>query len=123
MDSIAHANNYSLRDRFLELIDNFSDDTKLALIGDSEGIKNFVKQLVDTRNYLAHYDSEGKSHLLTSIDEKFYGIQRLKAIVTMILFIELDMEEDFVLSKIKDSQKFSYSLFKAKKILNSKFPI
>lgn len=119
MESIAHANDYSLKMRLLELINSFSDNTKLALIGDTQDVKKFIKQLVDTRNYLAHYDPERKPNLLVNIDERFYGIQRLKAIVTMILFIDLGMDEEFVINKIKDSQHFSYSLAKAKEILNS----
>lgn len=119
MQSINHANDYSLKMRLTELLASFSGNTISILIGNSEDLETFVKQLVDTRNYLAHYDAERKPNLLTTVDEQFYGIQRLKAIVTMILFKDLGLEEDFVLKKIRNSSHFSYSLKKAKEFLNN----
>lgn len=119
MDSIGQANNYSLKMRLADLFAKFSDESTLTLIGNSNDVKTFIKQLVDTRNYLAHYDDKRKPNLLTTVDEQFYGIQRLKAIVTMMLFIDLGLDEDFVINKIKSSSHFSYSLAKAKEFLNN----
>ncbi|WP_269078921.1 HEPN domain-containing protein [Planococcus halocryophilus] len=118
MESIGRSNEFSLKMRLAELINDFSGETQKELIGDENDVKKFIKQLVDTRNYLAHYDADRKPNLLTTIDEKFYGIQRLKALVTLILFVELGMSEEFVMKKIKSSKHFSYSIAKAKELLN-----
>lgn len=119
MQLLGHANDFTLGNRLNEIIDSFSKETKESLIGTSDDIKVFIKQLVDTRNFLAHYDENRKPYLIKGIDERYYAIKRLEAIVTLLLLKEAGLEEGKVLEKVKNSMHYSYNLKKAKELLNN----
>lgn len=118
MQSVSHANDFSLGSRLDEIINTFSIETKESLIGTPEEIKIFIRQLVDTRNFLAHYDENRKPHLIKGIDERYYAIKRLEAIITLLLLKETGLDEETVLHKMKDNVHYSHNLIMAKKILN-----
>ncbi|MFS0646844.1 HEPN domain-containing protein [Siminovitchia sp. 179-K 8D1 HS] len=117
---LKHGNEYSLSKRLRELINqNLLPESKTYLFGNSDNRGTFVQQLVDTRNFLTHYDESDKKNIL-NYDEIFYAIYRLKALITLILFKEIGLNEILILSKIKESKKFRSILPEAKEILNSK---
>ncbi|MBK5444163.1 HEPN domain-containing protein [Peribacillus sp. TH24] len=118
INMFAHGNEFSLANRIEELMENLDEDTKIRFIGDSDEVKRFIRQLVQTRNYLTHYDSNNKKNLLKTDDEKFFAIKRLMAITTLILFKEIGLKESFILEKVSNSKQYSYVLTEAKKVLN-----
>mgnify|MGYP007039430566 CR=1 FL=1 len=117
-DMMAYGNEYSLNNRLVEIINSFNDSTKSILIGNEEEVLQFVRQLVETRNYLTHYDANKKKHLLTDNEEKFFAIQRLKIIATIILFKEIGISEEVIVGRIIEGKKYQYSVGKAKELLN-----
>lgn len=117
-DMLAFGNEYSLAMRLQELINNFEAETKERLIGDSDAVKKFVRQIVDTRNYLTHFDKNKKKNVLEETDEKFLAIKRLIAITTVILFKEIGINESLIVNKVCDSKQYSFVLSKAMKVLN-----
>ena len=114
---LRHGNEYSLNKRLRELINLLNPETKSYLFGNSDNRAKFIQQLVDTRNYLTHYDVSDKKNILKG-SEIFYAIQRLKALATILLFKEIGIDEKLILTKIQDSKQYSYSITEAKKLLN-----
>lgn len=115
---LGYGNEVSLSRRIKEILGSMGEDVTEYIIGEKPKQKKFTQQLVDTRNYLTHFDKRKKANLLESFDELFYATQRLKAIQTVILYRELGIEESWVFDKIKHTNQFSWHLPKAKKILN-----
>lgn len=115
---LGYGNEVSLSKRIKELLGNMGEDIKEYIIGEKPKQKKFIQQLVDTRNYLTHFDKGKKANLLESFDELFYATQRLKALQIVIMYKELGIEENFVFDKIKNTNQFSWHLPKAKKVLN-----
>lgn len=113
---LEHGNEYSLSKRLRGIINSLNSESKTYLIGNSDNRGKFVQQLVDTRNYLTHFDKGKKKNILESADELFYTIQRLKALTTLLIFIQIGIKEDTALSSIKE--QYMYSINKAKEILN-----
>lgn len=117
-DKVNYGNEYPLAMRVREIISNFQGTTRNILIGTEEETNKFVRQLVDTRNYLTHYDSDKKKHILHEPMQKYYAIQRLRAIATLILFLEIGLDEELMVAKISGSKQYSHNLTKAKEVLN-----
>ena len=115
---LLHGNEYSLSKRLREIINSLDSETKAYLFGNSKKKDKFIQQLVDTRNYRTHYDEAEKKHIIKDHKMLYFAIQRLKAIITIILFKELGVPEDILLKKIKQSKQFSYTIGKAKKIFS-----
>src|SRR5699024_186469 len=118
MGMLQHGNEYSLSKRIRELINkNLDAETKSYLFGNSNNRSKFIQQIVDTRNFLTHYDQSGKKNVLVGI-EIYYAVQRLKALTTVIIFKEICMEEGTILRKIQDNKKSAYAINKSRKLLN-----
>ncbi|MEC1011539.1 ApeA N-terminal domain 1-containing protein [Bacillus altitudinis] len=117
-DKLNYGNEYSLSMRIKEIINSFQEASRNLFIGSEEHIDNFVRQLVDTRNYLTHYDSDKKKNILHDSMDKYFAIQRLRAIATLLLYLEIGLDEELMVSKICESKQFSYGLSKAKLALN-----
>jgi hypothetical protein len=117
-DMMAFGNEFSLYNRLLELISVFEEETRIKLIGNEDEINKFIRQLVDTRNYLTHFDVSKKKNLIEGNEEKYFAMQRLLAITAMLLFKEIGIEESVIREKIMESKHFSFSLAKAKEILS-----
>lgn len=117
-DKVNYGNEFSLAMRVKEIISNFQETSRSLLIGTEEENNTFIRQLVDTRNYLTHYDSDKKKHILHEPMQKYYAIQRLRAIATLLLFLEVGLDEELMADKISRSKQYSINLAKAKQILN-----
>ncbi|WP_425203927.1 HEPN domain-containing protein [Priestia megaterium] len=115
---LSHGNEYSLSKRLREIISSLEPETKAYLFGNSKNRDRFVQQLVDTRNFLTHYDKTEKKNLLEKSDEKFYALQRLRTLVTLILFKEIGVEESSIRDKIAQSRKYQSVISGAKAVLN-----
>ena len=66
---LKYANEVSLRTRLKRLIHPFQD-----LFGTSSEVKLLVRDIVDVRNYLTHYDKAGETRAKHIIDHELYDI-------------------------------------------------
>jgi len=118
--SLQHGNEFTLKNRLIELIDNISADSKQLIFGEStsnQKINKFLQKLVSTRNYFTHYDEKGKKNIIES-DKRFFAIKRLNALLTILLFKDLGVEEHVILSKIQENNQFKNFLSQANNIFN-----
>ncbi|EKN67070.1 hypothetical protein BABA_13135 [Neobacillus bataviensis LMG 21833] len=117
-NKVDYGNEYSLSMRIEEILYGFHESTRNLLVGTENDINKFIRQLVETRNYLTHYDSDKKKHILMEPIDKYFAIQRLRAIATLILFKEVGLDETIMIDKICNSNQYSFGLREAKKVLN-----
>lgn len=115
MGSVRYGNELSLRHRLVQLTDSLSLDSRELIFGDEKKVKNFIQKLVATRNYLTHYDQNGKSNIIES-EERLYAIQRLKAFMTILLFKELGIEEEDIVKRFNEDYRMKYQLLRAKSV-------
>ena len=66
---LEYANEISLRSRLKQLIHPFRD-----LFGTSSEIDSLIRNVVDVRNYLTHYDEAGEKKAKHIIDHDLYGL-------------------------------------------------
>lgn len=115
---LLHGNEYSLSKRLREIFKYLDPDTKSKMFGNSDNRNRFIQQVVDTRNYLTHYDMGNKQNVLEEAEELYLTVQRLKALSTLIIFTEIGITEKLIFNKIMENQKYSSALVNAKKVLN-----
>lgn len=90
-DSLKFANEYSLRKRIKELLQNLSQGTLEALkISD---IPITAELIVKTRNYLTHFDDESKTSLAGDIVGMHYMNERLTALLFILILKRLGLDE------------------------------
>ncbi len=88
---LEYANEISLRNRIKEIIEPFKE-----FVGSSAKRKKLIGQIVDTRNYLTHYNEDLKGRAvccngLSSLNDKMEGLLEL-AILQEIGFIEEEIK-------------------------------
>lgn len=105
---IKYGNEYSLRKRFGELLQTLDEKT-LSVLSPSEDY--FTGVIVDTRNYLTHYDDELKDTSLKGAD-LYWANQRLRIFITILLLKEIDIEENVILNSMRENNKISQILNK-----------
>src|SRR5699024_3957673 len=84
---LKHLNEYSLNKRLKDIIRNLNDDTITFLFGSRKKGKHFAYRLVNSRNFLAHYDEEGNEYRYKDI-ELHYASNILEILSTLKLFTE-----------------------------------
>ena len=90
---LKYANEPSLRRRIRHMVAPFED-----LFGAESGSKAFVNQVVNTRNYLTHYDDTIKDEAATE-PQKLLGLHRkLEALLQLHLLQLLGLERDQIRS-------------------------
>jgi hypothetical protein len=88
-----------LRKRLRELLCSLEDETT-KLIADSPG--KFAEDVTATRNYLTHYSSELQAQAFKG-GELYAAYLRLRALLTIILFKELGLEEKDIRALLANS--------------------
>ena len=100
---IKYGNEYSLRKRLSELLCTIDKKSLLVLFPS----KNFLAgTVVDTRNYLTHYDVELKDSSLKGAD-LYWANQRLRIFLTLLLLKDIEIEESVILASMKENNKIS----------------
>ncbi|XZE55889.1 HEPN domain-containing protein [Planctomycetaceae bacterium SH139] len=89
---IRFGNEFSLRKRIAELLRGLDEETTRLL---TTSPKDFVARVVDTRNYLVHLDDASRGNPFTE-EELFQAMQRLRALLMMLLMLELKFTESDV---------------------------
>ena len=88
-DKMKYANEITLRKRIKKMIHPFA-----SLYGSNQRIKSFIKDVVDTRNYLTHYDSRLEENAVTKEEDLYKLCIKLEALFQLhfLKLIEIDME-------------------------------
>ena len=105
---IKYGNEYSLRKRIGELLESLDEKT-LSLLSPTD--KYFTGIIVDTRNYLTHYDDELKDVALKNAD-LYWANQRLRILITLLLLKEIGIQEKLILDSMRDNNKIRQILNK-----------
>lgn len=98
---IKYGNEFSLRKRVGELLETLDEKVSSSL---SPTDKYFTADLVDTRNYLTHYDDELKGVALKNAD-LYWVNQRLRVLITILLLKEIGIREEFTVNLMKKHNK------------------
>ncbi|WP_265463615.1 HEPN domain-containing protein [Bacillus velezensis] len=110
-----HGNEYNLGKRLKELINDLSQDSKLYIIGNSERRTSFLQKLIETRNYLTHYDDSGKTTILKHPYVLFLAVIRMNIILVYVLLKELGINEELILRKINEHSRTDVLIDEARK--------
>lgn len=112
MGSVKYSNELSLRKRLIELTNSLSLEARELIFGDEKSLKKFIQKLVNTRNYLTHYDQKGSSGIIET-ENRIFAIQRLKAFMTILIFKELGIKEEEIIQRFKDDYRMNFQLSRA----------
>lgn len=99
-EKLKYSNEVSLRARLTDICETFIDVAN-SIIGDKKGVKHFISTVIDTRNYLTHYDPELKQKAADPIT-LFDITERLKILVECCLLRELGFSEKWIVERIKE---------------------
>lgn len=99
---IQYGNDYSLRKR-LNLMGKHLNKSTCQLIADN--FQTFVNKVVDTRNYLTHYDPSSKSQAM-SVYEMIEEAFSLRLLLTIYLFKRIGIQESMIVDVIREHRKF-----------------
>lgn len=97
-ENLNWANSYSLRDR-LDDIREKHEHLSSQLFKDFD---TFVDDVVNTRNYLTHYVDKGKSKARLDGQSLFTMCERLRFILEICLFSELELDDEEMQELIKN---------------------
>jgi ApeA N-terminal domain 1/Apea-like HEPN len=100
LSTFAYANEFSLKTRIRQLLESIHLQHAVDLTGNSN-LQEFIKLFTDIRNYLTHYDENGKPPIVDSAIDMYNLNQRLRAILTMLLFKYLGLEENRLFLPLK----------------------
>jgi len=98
---IKYGNEYSLRKRIGELLEGLNEITLSRL---SPTDKYFTGIIVDTRNYLTHYDDELKDVALKNAD-LYWANQRLRILISLLLLKEIGIPEKLIFDSMIENYK------------------
>ncbi|MGA2915832.1 MAG: HEPN domain-containing protein [Sedimentisphaerales bacterium] len=101
---LRYGNEYALRKRIREIFSNVQK-SMLELIANNT--EKFIEKIVDTRNYLTHYDKELESRSITKGIDFYYANEKLWLLLIVLLLKELDIEDSIVADRIKNIRRFS----------------
>ncbi|MBC7109281.1 MAG: hypothetical protein H5T41_10980 [Methanomassiliicoccales archaeon] len=100
MEKFKYSNEVSLRARLADICEMFIAVAN-RIIGGKKDIKHFISTVIDTRNYLTHYDPELKQKAADPIT-LFDITERLKILVECCLLRELGFSEKWIVERIKE---------------------
>lgn len=103
-NKIKYGNEFSQRKRIKELLDEVWEDCLNQFIDNK---KKFIGNVIDTRNYLVHYDESSASKAVFGT-EIFYLAERLKVLLVTHLLIQLGIPKENVYRAVKQFNPFDY---------------
>jgi len=118
LNSLPYGNERTLSYRIKDLARSLQPETKLFLFNSDNSVPgSLFQRIVTTRNYLTHYDPNNQNIIET--EDRYYAIQILKAFVTVLLFKELGMSEEFALNKLRQVRHLEDNLNESNQILEN----
>ena len=103
-----------------DLFDDLHSDSSEFLIGNDEEKALFISSLVDTRNYLTHFDMGNKKHVIEDSNDKFNVLMMLKGILAFIILKDLGINEEIVVKRFSEEWGLSYRINKGKTYIKNK---
>ncbi len=98
--TLEHANEFSLPKRLKILFATIDHDHLTGILG-SDDVKDFIRLVVDVRNYLTHYDEANRRSVLNSLSDMYNLNQRLKTILVLLMLKHIGVEENQVFRPLK----------------------
>ncbi|MGG1395663.1 HEPN domain-containing protein [Bacillus velezensis] len=118
LNKLKHINEVNLMKRLKELFNQQSTDTKNFLSGNSKNRDSFIFGLVETRNYLTHYDLTNKTKVFHQAVEKYYASLRMNGLLTFLILKKIGLDEEIILNSMKENRNLNQNFSHAKKILD-----
>lgn len=101
---LEHGNEINLRKRITRIIEPFKD-----IIGNSASRRKIISKIVDTRNYLTHYNEDLKSSAASGF-ELYTLCRKMEAIFQLQLLKVLEFSEAEILMVARDCQSLKQKL-------------
>jgi hypothetical protein len=98
------ANEFSQRVRLKELMRRC--EPVMALYVDDPN--EFIGRVVETRNYLTHFNKDAKMNLIFAGNELYYAAQRLKILLESCLLLEMGFPIELILKIYRRNGRLSY---------------
>jgi hypothetical protein len=105
-ERLKYLNEHSLRKRLTEMFRRIPEDTGRRIAGDTE---RFVRKVVDTRNYLAHYDRALQTNAFEG-KGLYAAAERLRILVTVSLLHDLGIKDEDLAAVLERSREFTHWL-------------
>jgi ApeA N-terminal domain 1 len=105
-----YGNEFSLRKRLKELLDQFWKNLLEDFVSNKS---TFVKNIVNTRNYLTHYDEDLKDKAVQG-EGLYYLNERLKLFLIILLLDQLGIPRNDIFEIINNHGRFNYLKIKSK---------
>lgn len=102
-----YANEYSLRKRLTKLLQKYSSSLPIDFLDNKNERIKFIGQVVDTRNYLTHYDENAKNKVPKDTEFSILE-QKLKLLVEICLLHEIGFTSEEV--RLLASKSRTYKL-------------
>ncbi|WP_288476356.1 HEPN domain-containing protein [uncultured Pseudomonas sp.] len=96
-DKLAYGNEISLKDRLAELVAPFN-----VLFGESKEDNEFISSIVDTRNYLTHFDESGKKNIARGPDLAVL-VNKMEVLLQLHLLLATGFSSEDLLQRIKSN--------------------
>jgi len=101
---LEYANKYSLRKRIKGIIRNNSDIVEFYLSNNSQK-NSFINKVVNTRNYLTHYDEKLKNNAAKGEDLYWLNL-KLKILVEIVFMKEIGIDSEYILNALKRNTEY-----------------
>lgn len=102
---IKYGNEFSQRKRIRLLLDDVWENCLYEFITDK---KEFINNVVDTRNYLVHFDQNSITKVVLDSTGMFHLAERLKIILITHILIQLDIPRENIYRTIKNFSAFEF---------------
>jgi len=103
-DKMKYLNEFSLRKRIKHVMSEYKNLVTM-IIDDAE--QQFIEDIVNTRNYLTHYDKD--LELKAKEGKELYNLtEKIKYILEICFLREIGMSDESIKKIVSESQKYSY---------------
>jgi hypothetical protein len=105
--TLRYANQFSLRTRLRKIAERLSSNFPIQFIAAEDPRRNFVNKVVDTRNYLTHFDPDLQNKAAEG--EELYDLtQKLKTLLEICLLEELGLSLDEIRMMTSKNRRYWY---------------
>lgn len=100
---IQYLNEYSLQDRLIELMKKYNNTVRIYI----KDINEFIDSIVDTRNFLTHYDKRLRKRAKSGID-LYRLILKLLFVMDSIFLVEIKISDDLIHKFLLKNMAYRY---------------
>ncbi|MCX6101326.1 MAG: hypothetical protein NTV92_07895, partial [Candidatus Bipolaricaulota bacterium] len=101
-DRLRYGNEFSLRRRLAEIVGALSSEAQALIV---PRLPDFMRKVVDTRNYLVQLDSRLKHRAMTET-EMIEAMRPLGALLMLVVFVRIGIPEEFARDVLRESNQF-----------------